>query len=380
MLSSGRLVSFGSLLGRRGTLGRRYLCVKGGNVSGSVKGGKSAPTTGSGAGSKARPERKQEYMGTFQRSNVDRFPKVIIMAMAIGVAGGTLSVITFFSDMANMEEGDNFSDSLLFVTEPVTHTKFPLTLNGYAFHDSTHWLVTSSVRCMLNLCAFEKARAYSYAVYFSSEAALACKDAKTEQDIVDKVLPKAICSIEAESASDDSDLPAFIPAKKFQGQKNGYVFKMDNSNGGLGYHKDEYATVAAATSMQVSYPSLVLRLVMLHDKGGDHIAHGFDRALLGRIRSAQGDSKTGTGKTALRKLNRFVEKHEWKKGTILEFTRLPEGFVDVSVDGSKVLTLRSEAFSWALFDTYLGPKGHLDATGKEQLLERTKEVALLLDE
>jgi len=146
-----------------------------------------------------------------------------------------------------------------------------------------------------------------------------------------------------------------------------------------------------------SYPSLVLRLVMLHDKGGDHIAHGkyqvfgnvvlflshmtgFDRALLGRIRSAQGDSKTGTGKTALRKLNRFVEKHEWKKGTILEFTRLPEGFVDVSVDGSKVLTLRSEAFSWALFDTYLGPKGHLDATGKEQLLERTKEVALLLDE
>ena len=91
----------------------------------------------------------------------------------------------------------------------------------------------------------------------------------------------------------------------------------------------------------------------------------------------------GPGKEALRDLNYFIERYDggvWKKGTVLEFLRLQEGRVAVRVNGRDALTVQSEAFSWALFDAYLGKKGHLTTPARIELLERTKEIAELLKE
>lgn len=106
---------------------------------------------------------------------------------------------------------------------------------------------------------------------------------------------------------------------------------------------------------------------------------GFDKTLLWRVKSVQG--KAGDGKEALKKLNRFIiSKGVWKKGTILEFVRMPGGVLEFKVDGVRTLSLHSETISWALFDAYIGQKGHLNNECKEELLERAHEIHSLLNE
>ena len=64
----------------------------------------------------------------------------------------------------------------------------------------------------------------------------------------------------------------------------------------------------------------------------------------------------------------------------MEFFRLPGGRVQVRVNGKEALVIQSESFSWAVFDTYLGTKGHLSTVARSEVVERTKEVAELLQE
>lgn len=332
----------------------------------------------------ARRKAAKPETGKFQRSSVERQPKVLVAVFAFGITGGLLSIVSFFEFTRPRCEASSTStspsDSLMTVIEPVTETKFPLTLQDYAGYGSTHWLVARTVRCMLGLCSFERARAYSYAIYFSTEAAEACKKAENMDAVREKLLPTAPCVDEAHAGDYEmDDLPDFIAATKFDGAKKGYVFKMDAQNGGLGYHKDTMsrAVFAVKESRETAYPSIALRLVMLRDQNGDHIAHGFDRTLLGRIRTAQ-ENKKGPGKDALRKLTQLVGRQDWHKGDTLEFVRLPHGFVDVLINGDKRITLKSESFSWAVFDAYLGPKGHLTDEARKELLSRTEEIAELL--
>mmetsp|Transcript_1329 Transcript_1329/g.4088 ORF Transcript_1329/g.4088 Transcript_1329/m.4088 type:complete len:383 (-) Transcript_1329:360-1508(-) len=328
-------------------------------------------------------KRDAANMQKFERSKIDGNPKLIVGVFAFAIAGGALSVIAFF-ETSRCDAGDaGDADSVLHSREPITGTAFPLTLMGYSSSDSTHWLVAKTVRCMLGMCSIERARAYAYAVYFGDDAAELCGKCGSVTEAAEKLLPRRMCEIEAEdvSAQVESDAPdAFIPASKFQGPKRGYVFKRDDALGGLGYHKDRASLVKLASEARRGYPSIVLRLVMLRDVGGDHIAHGFDRTLLGRVREVQG-SRAGTGKSALRELNQFVTRRgEWKKGTVLEFLRLPEGRLSVRVDGRDELMLHSEALSWAIFDAYLGKKGHMSTAARKELLERTQEIAALIAE
>jgi len=324
----------------------------------------------------------QVHYGAFQRSKIDRAPNVLVLAFAFGISGGLLSIIAF-NDMARprleaRDDDDDLSDSLLTVTEPISGSKFPLTLESYSDPGSTHWLVTKTVRCMLGMCSLDIARAYSYAIYFSSDAAMECKDMKKLEDVRGKVLPFEMCQIETEFGDDDAKKePDFIEASKFSGAKPGYVFKLDD--GRLGYHKDNNIRIYRETAKEMSYPSLVLRLMMLRDQNADHIANGFDRTLLWRVRYAQGQNRKGKGKDALRHLTQLVKRQQsFKKGDILDFVRLPEGFVEVRVNGERKLVVQSEAFSWAIFDAYMGEKGHMSKESREELLSRVQEISSLL--
>lgn len=156
------------------------------------------------------------------------------------------------------------------------------------------------------------------------------------------------------------------------------MFKRDTE--GTGYYRDllSESVIALENINESNYPSTVLRLVMLHDVKTEHIANGFDKGMLPRIRQAQG-SKVGHGKEVLREFTSFLRRQkQWSKGTFLEFLRIPGGIVVVRVDGKVELTLRSEIFSWALFDTYYGKKGHMNKQCKESVVERTKELLTVL--
>ncbi len=303
-------------------------------------------------------------------------PKLFIVAVALGVGTGTLSLLSAFDAGQSHCEPLEDIESLVTATEPVTGTKFPLVIDN-----GKYWLVSKSVRCMLNFCSLERARAYSYGLYFSSEATEACKEAKSPSDVAEKLLPFHICEAEADTARQEVG-QAFIAAPSFQGAKKGYVFKTGSE--GLGYYIDESGKLYEQVEMEISYPSIALRLIMLHDVEGKHIAHGFDKSLLGRIRKAQGSKETGSkGKEALRQLTRMLGVYnggQWKKGTTLEFVRQPGGLVLVRVNGKESLSVRSEAFSWAVFDAYLGSQGHMGTVAKQDMLVRSREIIKLQNE
>ena len=173
-------------------------------------------------------------------------------------------------------------------------------------------------------------------------------------------------------------MDSFLASKKFVGSKPGYVFKNDTQ--GIGYYRDlqSESQMELENIQESRYPSAVLRLVMLHDVKTEHVANGFDKGMLPRIRQAQ-NSKVGAGKDTLREFTAFLRRQkQWKKGTNLEFVRTPRGIVVVRVDGKVELTLKSEVFSWALFDTYYGKKGHMDKACKQSVVERTKELLTVL--
>lgn len=267
------------------------------------------------------------------------------------------------------------------VVEPITKTAFPSMLHGYTDANSTHWLVGTSVRCMLNMCSWERARAYSYALYLSDDALVRSKDAKTIEDMKQTLIPEEPVRRELNKKRTSLQGPKelFIPSKNWQGARPGYFFGTGDK--GTGYYEDFQAEAKEMfhEEYDVFYGSAVLRLVMLKDVKTDHVAHGFDRTLLHRIRKAQGDQKKGLGKDTLRTFtNYLVEQKQWPKGTILEFIRLPHGKVNVRVDGKHVLSLQSEAFSWALIDAYYGDKGHMSSSCKEAVLGRAHEVLRIL--
>ncbi|KAH7287449.1 hypothetical protein KP509_32G056800 [Ceratopteris richardii] len=142
-------------------------------------------------------------------------------------------------------------------------------------------LLATAVRCMLGQCKFAKARAYAIGLYATD---------------VDEGLWKA----------------------------------------------DEDARYQALLSM---HSSRNLILVVDQDVGGHHIAKGFDRSLLPRIRKAQG-GKAGPGKDALREFTRcFSKERKLHKGTEIFLVWRPDDTLVVMIDSSlQVWSLR--ALQW----------------------------------
>mmetsp|Transcript_722 Transcript_722/g.883 ORF Transcript_722/g.883 Transcript_722/m.883 type:complete len:391 (+) Transcript_722:333-1505(+) len=337
--------------------------------------------------SNARSKLSQIPFPKKQPSQIERKPKVIIAAMAFGISAATISTIVFFESLKYSEtEGQIVSDSYASIQEPISGTNFPLNLFGYETQSSVHWLIGSSIRCMLNMCSLDFARAYSYALYISQESLeeLQSKVLKHPEDVTEQsfrnfIMPKEPVGLEnqIERRSSIKSASKFIPNNAFAGKKEGYVYKLGEE--GLGYYLDTQGDAIREMQGVKRYPSAILRLVMLHNVKGDHVAHGFDRTLLWRIRKLQNNNKSGPGKEALRHFTAFLRKEkEWAKGTVVDILRLPHGYISVRVNGKEKLELRSEILSYALLDAYYGEKGHFSKACKDDIVTRTREIINVL--
>lgn len=103
---------------------------------------------------------------------------------------------------------------------------------------------------------------------------------------------------------------------------------------------------------------LARRLVLVMDKdvAGHHIAKGFDRSLLPRVRKSQGGQKSGPGKDALRDFTRcFNQEKILRKGTEVSLVWRPDDSLIVSINSRARAVIHSPILCHALFDMYLGP-------------------------
>lgn len=152
-------------------------------------------------------------------------------------------------------------------------------------------LLGTAVRCMLGQCKFAKARAYAVGLYV---------------DNLNEELLKA---------SEDA---------RFQ------------------------------TLLAMHTPRSLL-LVMDQDVAGHHIAKGFDRSLLSRVRKAQG-SKTGPGKDALKEFTRcFNQETLLRKGSEVCLIWRPDDALVIMINSRVCAVIQSTILCQALFDMYLGP-------------------------
>lgn len=152
-------------------------------------------------------------------------------------------------------------------------------------------LLGTAVRCMLGQCKFAKARAYAVGLYVEDE----CK--------------------ELGKASEEALFQALL--------------------------------------MMHTPRSLVL--VMDQDVAGHHIAKGFDRSLLPRVRKAQG-GRAGPGKDALRDFTQcFNQEKILCKGSEVCLVWRPDDTLVVIIDSRVRGVIHSSILCRALFDMYLGP-------------------------
>eukprot|EP00924_Labyrinthula_sp_SR-Ha-C_P015229 maker-scaffold_9-snap-gene-12.45-mRNA-1 protein AED:0.02 eAED:0.02 QI:238/0.66/0.75/1/0.66/0.5/4/18/306 len=226
------------------------------------------------------------------------------------------------------------SESVSFQEESKTGTKFPLTLEGYEAQDSVHWLVGHSVRCMLGFCRFEMARAYSFALYLSNEGVLRLKEEK---------------EIGLNFTQDHEKLNEFLFPSPF----------MEKS-----------------ADVELAYPSTIMRLVMQRTVDASHIVHGFKTSLDRRVKASKNSSFVSENdQVEIQRFLQFLtERGKWQKNDMLQLLRLPHGCIEVEINGEKDIFLQSEVLSWCLFDAFHGKSGHFQSKGKQEILERTKEL------
>jgi hypothetical protein len=252
------------------------------------------------------------------------------------------------------------------VVEPYTGVSFP---DALLAPDGSHVmrLVAHSVRCMMNLCKIEPARAYSYALYMSSAAVGKGHGAASQQELYARLFSLA-------QAQEQNNSLAFISSPGFTGARAGYVFKNDKL--GVGYYRD----AQSEQSLPNAPPAVMLRMVLARNIDGPHMAKGFDRSMLKRVRAGQNGERKGSGKVALKEFTKFFsDKEQWAKGTTIDFLRTPAGALHVLVyepsgQVTKQIEFDSALLTWALFDTYLGEKGHLSSACQSNMVQRVNSL------
>ncbi|KAI5081655.1 hypothetical protein GOP47_0001398 [Adiantum capillus-veneris] len=179
------------------------------------------------------------------------------------------------------------------VKEPFTGIEFDWKRNiRQAEAEGEYQLLGTAVRCMLGQCKFAKARAYAVGLY------------------------------------------------------------VENVDEGLWKVSGGDARFQVLLSMQT--PRNLL-LVMDQDVAGHHIAKGFDRSLLPRVRKAQG-GKAGRGKDALKEFTQcFNQEKLLKKGDEVCLVWRPDDTLVVIIDSRVCGVIQSSILCQALFDMYLGP-------------------------
>eukprot|EP00238_Polyblepharides_amylifera_P007177 CAMPEP_0196580298 /NCGR_PEP_ID=MMETSP1081-20130531/28358_1 /TAXON_ID=36882 /ORGANISM="Pyramimonas amylifera, Strain CCMP720" /LENGTH=215 /DNA_ID=CAMNT_0041900133 /DNA_START=144 /DNA_END=788 /DNA_ORIENTATION=+ len=162
------------------------------------------------------------------------------------------------------------------IVEPFTGIDFPKNRLCTGASESKCELVGTAVRCMLGQCQWTRARAYAVGLYVEKSDFLSQWRAASEQG-----------SLPSESASEPS-------------------IEQDESS-------RWYRLLDADTPT-----NRTLVLLMDQDVKGEHIAHGFDRSLLKRVRAAQGGKK-GPAKEALKEFtNVFRSQAMLAKGTEIQ--------------------------------------------------------------
>ena len=239
-------------------------------------------------------------------------------AAAIAIFGG----ISLSMPLARPAIAQPRAESLTQKQEPFTRTTFPVNLFGFEARSSVHWLLAISVRCMLGMCSIEMARAYSYGIYMSE---VGLRRLKVHMN--DKKL-------------DENELRKFLIPEP--GSK---------------------------------YPSVVLRLAMLRQVKTDHVVHGFDTTLyryMGKEYTAQEEKR-------VKFLDAIRDQpgNMFQKGDEIDLVRLPEGRLEVVINGETKALIESEEISKALLEAYIGPKGHLSYKARDSLIERTEELLTL---
>jgi len=158
-------------------------------------------------------------------------------------------------------------------TEKITKTQFVNAVVREDMDDKLLRLCAVSVRCMLGMCFLDRARAYSFGIYLGSSAV---EDLCGENGSYEKLNPVPKQGLGP---------GPFYAAPRYAGFRDGYVFQ--NGPSGLGYYRDPRA--ARNPAKRVASPVLI-RLVMLHDVDGEHLAHGFEKTLKPRVQQHMKDS------------------------------------------------------------------------------------------
>mmetsp|Transcript_13690 Transcript_13690/g.23489 ORF Transcript_13690/g.23489 Transcript_13690/m.23489 type:complete len:297 (+) Transcript_13690:81-971(+) len=99
-----------------------------------------------------------------------------------------------------------------------------------------------------------------------------------------------------------------------------------------------------------------IRLVMARDVDGLHLAKGFDRSVIPRVRRAASSMNMPGGKEALKEFNGWFRGKNLKTGTEVVLHWHRGGKLTACIDGVVLGRLESPALCWALFDVYLGAK------------------------
>lgn len=227
-------------------------------------------------------------------------------------------------------------------SEPVTQTEFANSIRD--LDNNLLRLAAVSVRCMLGLCYFNKARAYAFGVYLET--------GKVSKDLAElNALPTQTLGA-----------APFIPSPKHEGSKLGYVYYRGAQ--GLGYYLD---SAYKPKSLEVAFP-VMIRLVMLHDVDGEHLAHGFDKTLKTRLSKHLTPENRdvvmeqfGRFKNELHKLGKL------NKGCQLDFYRNAQGCLVFCRDGVALSTFDCTLLGWGVVDAFVGKEGHL--TDKQPLLD-----------
>jgi hypothetical protein len=243
-------------------------------------------------------------------------------------------------------------------TEPLTKVQFK---NGVWRDTTLYRLCAVSVRIMMGLSWLERARAYAFGVYLAPSGVGAMDQAQTEEQALELVnpLPLRGAKSRADSLSD------FIPSPSFAGSRPGFYFTKGPK--GMGYYLDKEQG-SQKQRAKAQEPGVMVRLVMLRDVDGEHLARGFDKTLNARAHVVD-----------VKHHNEFVQFFRRisliEKGTVIDLVRDADGVVSITANAQLLATYSDDpGLGWALVDAFLGPKGHLDKKGKAELVRSAKDL------
>ena len=158
--------------------------------------------------------------------------------------------------------------------EKVSGTAFPNAIVREDFDEKLMRLCAVSIRCMMGMCFLDRARAYAFGVYLSGPAVETIVKANGDLTSVNP-LP-----------NEHKGAASFYPSNKFAGSREGYMFQQGEA--GLGYYRD---TKSTKWSSEKDCDPMIIRLIMLHDVDGEHLANGFDKTLRNRVLPKLKESK-----------------------------------------------------------------------------------------